>query len=104
VWSSFGGSFVWLGTSGFTSSTGAFVNYVFPVQMRATPTTSFSDQNKWIADYFNGNVTSTAISASFGTPNSVRINIAASPPANYPCFIANNGDAGTRTITFNSEL
>ena len=104
VWSSFGGSFIWLGSSGFTTSSGASVNYVFPVQMRATPTTSFSDQNRWIADYFNGNSASTAISASFGSPNSVRINITASPPANYPCFIANNGDAGTRTITFNSEL
>jgi hypothetical protein len=104
VWSSFGNSFIWLGSSGFTTGSGAAVNYVFPVQMRVTPTTSFSEQNKWIADYYNGNATSTAISASFGSPNSVRINITASTPTNFPTFIANNGDAGTRTITFSAEL
>jgi len=104
VWNSNGQSYNWIGTSGFTTGSGATVNFNYPVQMRATPTVTFSEQNKFIADYYNGNATSTAMSASFGTQNAIRINLTASTPTNYPTFIANNGDAGNRTITFNSEL
>jgi len=103
VWSSYGQSYRWVG-SGFTYSGGASIQYRFPVIMRASPTATFSEQNKWIADYYSGNSTSTGINISYGTNEQCRINATCSPPVNYPFMLANNGDAGTRTIIFSAEL
>ena len=74
--------------------------------MRATPTATFSEQNKWIIDIPTGNSTTTSISTSWMYPEGCRVNgnVASGISSGQPCAIANNGDAGTRTIIFSAEL
>ena len=103
VWSSGGESYRWVGV-GFSYGSGATAHYRFPVIMRASPTVSFSEQNKWIVDYAGGNATSTAMAGTWLTTEQCRINMTASTVNNYPIAIANNGDAGTRWIRFEAEL
>ena len=105
VWSSEGTSYRFIGI-GFTGTNSAQVQYRFPVIMRANPTVTFSEQNKFIIDGNFGNATTTAMSASYATNEQCRINatVASGISANQPTAIANNGDSGTRLITFNAEI
>lgn len=105
VWSSEGYSYRWVGV-GFTGTNTAQAHYRFPVIMRAAPSVSFSEQNKWIIDKADGAFTSTAMEGSWLTAEQCRINItvASGVSGGQPTAIANNGDAGTRYIRFSSEI
>ena len=105
VWSSLGLNYCWLGI-GYTGTNSAQAHYKYPQIMRSVPSATFSEQNKWIIDIPTGNATSTAMSAAWGNTEGLRISatVASGITSGQPCAIANNGDAGTRTIIFNAEL
>jgi len=105
VWSSLGLSYCWLGI-GYTGTNSAQAHYKYPQIMRSVPSVTFSEQNKFIIDIPTGNATSTAMSAAWGNTEGLRISatVASGITSGQPCAIANNGDAGTRTVIFNAEL
>ena len=105
VWSSLGLSYCWLGV-GYTTTNYGQAHYKYPQIMRAVPSATFSEQNKWIIDIPTGNATSTAISVAWGNLEGLRlqVNVASGITSGQPCAIGNNGDAGTRTVIFSAEL
>jgi hypothetical protein len=105
VWTSGGSSYCQLAV-GYTQTNSANTVYKYPQIMRATPTATFSEQNKWLIDMPATSVTTTSISIGYGTPEQTRILpvVASGVTSGNPCAVANNGDAGTRTIIFSAEL
>jgi hypothetical protein len=105
VWTSGGSSYCQLAV-GYTQTNSANTVYKYPQIMRTTPTATFSEQNKWLIDMPASSVTTTSISVGYGTPEQTRILpiVASGVTSGNPCAVANNGDAGTRTIIFSAEL
>lgn len=101
VWRS-NSSYEWL-VNAWNYTTGAVGLYRYPVEMRTTPTVTFSSQTGFISDFSSGNAASTAMGAIYGNQFGIRIVLTGSTNNTLPCAIANDVNGG-RTVTFNAEF